>query len=287
MIKTYYFVVLLSCILSSIAYAQQRDTIYVSDRATTHIIFGSDLTYVDISDKVVAAKLVGTNKNILALKAASGFDFMTTVSAMESNGVLHTFVVKYGLKHDQLIVDIRCDSIIKSNEKYGGTEEPKDMNASLPGIASKDPSVETYHAKKTPSLSDVAKGKQRIYHIGKSQYGIMVLLTDLFVVNDITYMVLEIANKSGISYDASSARFVIESKKKTKRSIEYERPVFAKSRFGSTVVAPGASERVAFTFDKITLTKDQILALYLYETGGSRNIIIRINYIDINSARRP
>jgi len=51
----------------------QVDTIYLSNLNTTHIRFSSEIKYVDISSKVIAARIVDGSKDILALKAVSIF----------------------------------------------------------------------------------------------------------------------------------------------------------------------------------------------------------------------
>jgi len=38
--------------------------------------------------------------------------------------------------------------------------------------------------------------------------------------------------------------------------------------------------------DKITLSNDQVLRIYPYETGGSRNFVLTLTAKDINNAGR-
>ena len=66
----------------------QEDTVEVSNMATTHIVFPSELKYVDISNKALVARIVDNGKNILAMKARAPFQFITTISVLESNGRL-------------------------------------------------------------------------------------------------------------------------------------------------------------------------------------------------------
>jgi hypothetical protein len=64
----------------------QMDTLWLSNAYTTHIIFSTDVTYADLSNnRIVAAKIVEQNRNILALKARSPFMEYTSISALESN----------------------------------------------------------------------------------------------------------------------------------------------------------------------------------------------------------
>ncbi len=72
------------------------DTLKISSLYTTHIIFSTDLTYADLSNnRVVAGKIIEQNKNMLALKAREPFTGSCSVSALESNGTMHTFIVVY------------------------------------------------------------------------------------------------------------------------------------------------------------------------------------------------
>ena len=43
---------------------------------------------------------------------------------------------------------------------------------------------------------------------------------------------------------------------------------------------------MAYSFKKITLSKDQVLTVYLYEHGGQRNLEMTIDTNDINKAER-
>ena len=80
----------------------------VGEYSTTHLLFMSDLTYVDVSSPdFIAAKVVDASKNMLALKAKKPFDMFTTVSALESNGTMHTFKVRYDPFPQSLLVDTR------------------------------------------------------------------------------------------------------------------------------------------------------------------------------------
>ena len=89
-----------------------------------------------------------------------------------------------------------------------------------------------------------------------------------------------------MSYEVGDATFVIESRKKGKRSVQYEKNLYPKGRFGTLITGAGECSRIAYSFDKITLTKDQVLKVYLYETGGQRNLLLTMCCNDINRARR-
>ena len=84
------------------------DTLRVSDLFTTHIIFNTDLIYADLSNsQVMAAKILDQSKNMMALKARTPFATPLSVSALESNGAMHTYIVTYDEKPGSLVYDMR------------------------------------------------------------------------------------------------------------------------------------------------------------------------------------
>lgn len=127
---------------------------------------------------------------------------------------------------------------------------------------------------------------KELYHIGAKDYGIEVFCDNLLVKDDVLFIVFSIKNGSSVSYDLSDPRFAIESKRKTKRGLQYEKAVFPRQSYGLGVTAPDGKSRPVFTFDKVTLTRGQVLRVYFYERGGSRNFCITLSPNDINKARR-
>lgn len=249
------------------AYAQ-IDTLDISSSYTTHVIFSTELTYADLSNnKVVAAKIIEQNRNMLAIKARLPFEEFTSVSALESNGTMHTFIVRYNCSPTELVID-RRSSLAQSRH---------------------DSTVRNSHSQRkrredTPLLSELSAGKQRLYHLGDKKYGIMTLCENIITCNDITYIVLSLKNSSGVSYDINDATFVIESKRKGRRTVVFEKTIFPEGRHGSLSCHAGESAGMAYSFRKMTLSKDQVLKVYFYENGGQRNLELTIDTDDINKA---
>ena len=87
--------VLISALTTSLCFAQ-TDTLKISSAYTTHLIFSSDIVYADLSSPAdVVAKIIEQNRNLLAVKARAPFEDSTSISALESNGTMHTFIVSY------------------------------------------------------------------------------------------------------------------------------------------------------------------------------------------------
>lgn len=251
----------------------QIDTLRLSTAFTTHVIFSTDLTYADLSNsKVVAAKIIEQNRNMLALKARCPFDEPTSVSALESNGKMHTYIVLYDAAPSELVIDTR-----KTLEEPRTASKPQRIGGNQVSLTGKSDA---------PLLSDVINLRQRLYHLGAKAYEITAQCENIISYSDITYVVLSLQNRSGISYDIEDATFVIESKKKGKRTVVFEKTLFPRSRYGNLSAAAGSSGKIAYSFDKMTLSKDQVLKVYLYESSGQRNLTITMDTNDINKAQK-
>ena len=252
------FAVLLTAFVN-VATAFPIDTVYISTMSTTHIRFSSELKYVDLSNKVLSARIVEGSKDIVAVKAKEAFEFTTTMSCLEADGGLHTFIVAYDASPEVLIVDMRRSSV-----RPGMTDLIKPEMGNL---------VEWILDEKV-GVSDTLE--REIYHIGDVAYDIKVLCENVIIQDDVTYIVLSVENGSAVSYSMSSPRFVIESKRKTKRGLVYEKQLFPKHTSRESVTAPGTVSRMVFSFDKVTLVKGQVFRIYLYEDGRPRNFVLSL-----------
>jgi hypothetical protein len=258
------FAVLLTAFVN-VATAFPVDTVYISTMSTTHIRFSSELKYVDLSNKVLSARIVEGSKDIVAVKAKGAFEFTTTMSCLEADGRLHTFIVAYDASPEVLIVDMRRFSV-----RPGMTDFIKPEKGDLVGCIP-DEKV---------GVSDTLE--REIYHIGDVAYDIKVLCENVIIKDDVTYIFLSVENGSAVSYSMSSPRFVIESKRKTKRGLVYEKQLFPKHTSGETVTASGTVSRMVFSFDKVTLVKGQVFRIYLYEDSGPRNFVLSFGVRDVN-----
>ena len=128
--------------------------------------------------------------------------------------------------------------------------------------------------------------KQELYHIGTKDYGIEILCENVFYKDDVLFLLVSLRNTSAVSYEMSEPRFAVESKRRTKRGLQYEKAQFPKQVYGLGAIAPDTTGKLVFTFDKISLTRGQVFRVYFYEKGGARNLILTFAPNDINKARR-
>lgn len=258
------------------ANAQQVDTIKISNITTTHIRFSSEIKYVDLSNKVLAAKIVEGSRDIIALKAKEPFDFITTMSCLEANGAMHTYLIKFEEYPKQLVIEEGSSNRPVASGKPQSpdgenfSETPYPTSSNLTANAS--------------VLEQALQQPKSLYHIGSKAYGISIFCDNVFIKDDIMYVVLNIENKSATTYSLSEPRFSIESKKRTKRGLVYEKQIFPKNILGMEPIAPNTQTRMVFSFDKISVLQGQVFRTYLYESGGTRNYVITFREKDINKS---
>ncbi len=317
--KKFVNIIIAFALASSGALAQSGEMpiISVGQLSTTHVLFTTDLTYVDISmPEFIAAKIVDVSKNMLALKARSEFDFITTISALETNGTMHTFKVKYESFPERLLVDTRPGAMAKENvntqirpdgDAVNATETPRDSTVSAKTVSGKGKSRKSVKRRKTassnvnvittgtsnfgrydaPTIEEITKYPQGIYHIGDKVFNVEILCSNIFVYSDMTYIVLTINNNTDIGFDAGDAQFTIENVTGKSRALATDKAIWPKSSYGSLSCAPRSSSVVGYTIPKMTLLKDECLKIYIYEKSGKRNLILTLSDKDVNYAISP
>ena len=104
--------------------------------------------------------------------------------------------------------------------------------------------------------------------------------------DDVLFLIISLKNESAVSYELSAPRFAVESKRRTKRGLQYEKAVFPKQSYGLGVTASGDVGKMIFTFDKMALLRGQVFRVYFYEKGGARNLVMTLGRRDVNEVRR-
>lgn len=239
-------IVLFALLLVSWA-AWGQDTLYISTSQVVHLRFASELKYVNLGSRDIIAKIVDGSKDFVAVKARDAFDFCTTLSCLESNGQMHTFLVAY--KDNPVLLDVDT-------------------------------------RRKLSSLEDYATIQREIYHLGARGHGIEVLCENVFIRNDMLFLLVSVQNHSAVSYSLKAPRFAVESKRKTKRGLQYEKAVLPKQSYGLGTIQPGSTGKLMFAFDKLSLIRSQVFRVYFYEDGGARNLTFTLGMEDVNRARR-
>lgn len=247
-------------------YTSEPGEIFISDLYTSHMVFSSELVYEDLSNlDDVSAAVVEKSTNVLAIKANRDFGRETSsVTVLESDGYLHTYIIRYAKHPDRKIMNFQQD-----------------------GETGNSQVVSLLRKQDAPVLKEVLDYPQQLYHIATRKGGISIVCENVFSYSDITYIILRITNRGGVSFEADRTNFVIGSRNEGKKRIEEETNMVPKNSVGTLTVAPGATSRIAFSLDKITLASNQVLRICVYELNGRREFFLTLSAEDVNLAVRP
>lgn len=304
-------------------------TIEIGQQVTTHILFASDLTYVDISTpENIAAKVVDASKNMLAIKARKEFDYQTTVSALEANGTMHTFYVRYNASPTQLLVDMRQNEVSyagggevntqvrpqqesgsgmlpsqvvsqqqgqQQGSRRGGSQKPArgqgsgngQQQGSGSGVNVASSQTSNFGRGNAPTLEEVLNKDRNLFHVSDRSYRLEADCVNVYAYSDQIYVVLQLKNNSDIGYEAGDAQFTIENRKTTAKTLSTDKSVWPRSSFGTLSCPPGGETKIGYTIPKLTLQKNEVMRIYIYEKNGNRNLFLTLSDTDINYAVSP
>ena len=257
---------------SGIGFAQAPDTLFISTSQVVHLRFASELKYVNLGSRDIVAKIVDGSKDFVAVKAREPFQTVTTMSCLESSGAMHTFLVAYREHPSRLDIDTSIPAISEAESPF---------SFSSPIYADGVPS-----ASSPLEFAKLASMKPELYHLATSAYDIDIRCENIFYKDDVLFLLISLHNGSAVSYGLSDPRFSVESKRRTKRGLQYEKAVFPKQSYGLGVTAPDTTGKMVFTFDKVSLTRGQVFRIYFYEKGGARNYVMTLGMNDVNKAKR-
>ena len=302
-------------------------TIDIGMLSTTHVIFTSDLTYVDLSTpEVIAAKVVDASKNMLAIKARKEFPFTTTISALEANGTMHTFYVRFNSSPSELVIDTRTQdrSVVaqvntqirpdqssspsvqavqqqpqaapeQSAKKeaqgkgWRSRREGSHGHASAPssGVTVTTEQSSNFGRSNAPTLEEVMRKPQGIFHAMDEVYHVRASIVNIFSYSDVMYVIISLENNSDIGFESGDAQFMIENKKVSAKTLSTDKDIWPKSSYGTLSCAPHSKTMIGYTIPKMTIQKNEILKVYVYEKNGTRNLFLSLDDKDVNYAVSP
>lgn len=273
-------------LVSRSAFAQV-DTVYVSRLFTTHLVFPTEIKYGDLSNTdQIAASVVEYSKNLLSIIAYEPFTQPANVTVLESNGNIHTYILVYREHPSELVIDTRLKrdgsaSAAQSSENAQAKKKYTKVGATGGEY------VNSLWKQDAPPLKDVISYPQGIFHIAKKVGRVKVVCENIFSYSDITYFVLSLENRSGVSFEVGDATFRIEPRSRKQRKLVAAQNLIPQNKVGSLTAAPKETGRVAYALDKITLSEDQNLIISVFEKGGQRNFDLVLSSSDVNLATPP
>lgn len=253
----------------------------VAFNKTTHVIFPSEIVYVDLGDENLVAGLADGAKNVLRVKSAvKSFKTETNLTVITDDGCFFTFNVKFA--KEPLLLNIEMADFIHDGEAVNRPNNAQEIF--LERLGQESPMLVKLIMK-----SIYKQDKREIKHIGSKRFGVQFILKSIYTNNGLLYFHTELKNTSNIAFDIDYISFKIVDKKVVKRTAMQElvlEPLRAQNYV--TVVSGKKSERTVFALEKFTIPDDKQLVIEVAEKEGGRNQsfvvengdIVRANVID-------
>lgn len=253
----------------------------VAFNKTTHVIFPSEIVYVDLGDENLVAGLADGAKNVLRVKSAvKSFKSETNLTVITDDGCFFTFNVKFA--KEPLLLNIEMTDFIHDGEVVNRPNNAQEIF--LERLGQESPMLVKLIMK-----SIYKQDKREIKHIGSKRFGVQFILKSIYTNNGLLYFHTELKNTSNIAFDIDYISFKIVDKKVVKRTAMQEHvlePLRAQNYV--TVVSGKKSERTVFALEKFTIPDDKQLVIEVAEKEGGRNQsfvvengdIVRANVID-------
>ena len=241
---------------------------------TVHVLFPSEVRYVDLgSTDIIAGKADGV-ENVVRVKAAvRDFPGETNFSAITGDGSFYSFLVSYEEEPEALNINMDrwiapegsgCGSAVRVTEL--GEEDPS-VIASL---------MYTVHR----------LDRRDVKHIGCRQFGMQALLKGIYVHKDLIFFHVSLTNNSNVPFDVDFVRFKIVDKKIAKRTAQQETYIEPVRTLNALTRIEGKSTgRIVYAFPKIIIPDDKLLEVEIYEKGGGRHQRFYIENSDLVDAR--
>jgi len=250
----------------------------VTFEKTVHIIFPSEISYVDLgSSNILAGKATGS-ENVIRVKAAvRGFETETNMAVITSDGSFYTFNIKYVDEPQKLNVEMRDfmhdgEAVNRPNNaleiylKELGNESPKLVNLI--------------------NRSIYKNNKRHVKHIGSKRFGIQHLLKGVYTHNGLLYLHTQVKNDSNVPFDIDFIRMKIVDKKVAKRTAIQETIIYPIRAYNYlTAIRGNKTERSVFVIDKITIPDGKQMVIELFEKNGGRHQQFIVENSDLIRAR--
>lgn len=238
--------------------------VQVSFNKLTNIVFHYRIKAVEVgSNNIIASQL---NDTALVLQAANKSFPETNLSVYAGNGKLYSFLLRYADSPVQtsLMVSIPGDMPLASTtERKSLTDADIDATAEAALMAPYFFSGHRY-----------------------SDFGVSVALKSLYTQSDLFFIVLDLSNYSGVSYDIARWKFAIRDKKRGKRTATQEIPMNPVFYRGDIERINSMSHHlVVVVLPKFTIEHKEYCLISLTEKDGGRFLQLKLHNRSIVKAR--
>ena len=251
--------------------------IEVTFQKTVHILFPSEVKYVDLgSFDIIADKATGA-ENVVRIKAAvKGFEGETNFSVICEDGSFFSFNAKYA--HEPEMLNIEMKDFLEN-------EDTSDFSHTRMNIHFRELGNESPLLVKLIMQSIYKNNDRKVRHLGSKRFGIQFLIKGIYTYNGMLYVHTQTKNSSNVPFDTDFIKFKITDKKVPKRTAIQETVLDAVRSYNEVIEIAGKSTvRTVYALPKFTIPDDKLLVVELYEKNGGRHQTIRVENADIVNA---
>ncbi len=241
---------------------------------TSHLIFPSNIRYVDLGSDYIIAEKAEDAENVLRIKAAvKDFEPETNFSVITNDGQFYNFNVYYSSFPENLSFYLS-----KMEKEFGNIAENKIHFAEVgeESIPTTDLIMENIYKKNKPIIK----------HIGAAKYGIQFILKSIYHNEGKYYFHLEVKNRSNVAFEVDYIHFKIADKKLVKRTVVQNRHLNPVRNYQSLDIIKGKSiGRNIYVMDHFTLSDDQALFIKIFEKNGGRHQTLQLDNSELIHAK--
>ena len=245
---------------------------------TVHVIFPSEVRYVDLgSPDLIAGKADGA-ENVIRVKATvRNFPNETNMSVITEDGSFYTFNVKYAT--EPLLLNVEMCDFIHDGEAVNRPNNAQEIY--LKELGSESPMLVRLIMK-----SIHKQNKREVKHIGCKRFGIQYLLKGIYTHNGLLYFHTELKNSSNVPFTVDFVSFKVVDRKVAKRTAIQEQVIVPLRAYNYVTEVGGKSrERTVFTLPKFTLPDDKQLVVEINEQNGGRHQQFTVTNAELVRAR--
>lgn len=236
----------------------------VAFNKTLHILFPSEVVYVDLGSLDLIADKADGAQNVVRIKAAKqDFTEETNFSVITADGCFYSFTAVYSENPSQLNIEM---------EDWLHKDPYSDFANRQMYIRLDELSGETPLTVNRIMYTILRRNVRDIKSVGSKRFGIEVLLRGVYVHGDLFYLHVSMRNRSKVAFDIDYIRFKICDRKTARRTAVQETFVNPVRVFDEIMrVGAEAMIRNVFVFRKFTIPDDKVLVMEVYERNGGRH----------------
>lgn len=250
----------------------------VAFNKTLHILFPSEVVYVDLGSLDLIADKADGAQNVVRIKAAKqDFTEETNFSVITADGCFYSFTAVYSENPSQLNIEM---------EDWLHKDPYSDFANRQMYIRLDELSGETPLTVNRIMYTILRRNVRDIKSVGSKRFGIEVLLRGVYVHGDLFYLHVSMRNRSKVAFDIDYIRFKICDRKTARCTAVQETFVNPVRVFDEIMrVDAEAMIRNVFVFRKFTIPEDKVLVMEVYERNGGRHQRLEIENSRLVGAR--